>query len=176
MSRRSPPSTADQARQSAKTAEAAQWLALDHQLCFALYSSSLAMTKVYKPLLEPLGLTYPQYLVMLVLWEGDGVTVSQVGDRLKLDSGTLTPLLKRLEAQGLIQRLRDTADERRVLLQLTSTGRAMKSKAVAVPQAISCAVACEIDEISALVRQLAQLRERLLSVSPAPVFPPRSAA
>jgi DNA-binding MarR family transcriptional regulator len=156
MSRRSRSNSSDQA---------SQWLALDHQLCFALYSSSLAMTKVYKPLLEPLGLTYPQYLVMLVLWEGDGLTVSQVGERLKLDSGTLTPLLKRLEAQGLIQRLRDSADERRVLLQLTTAGRAMKTRALAVPQAISCAAACDLDEISALVRQLTQLRERLLAVS-----------
>ena len=94
------------------------WLLLDHQLCFALYSASLAMTKLYKPLLDPLGLTYPQYLVMLVLWEHDGLTVSQLGERLALDSGTLTPLLKRLEAAGLVQRLRDAADERRVLLQL----------------------------------------------------------
>src|SRR5512137_2710947 len=101
------------------------WLLLDHQLCFALYSASLAMTKLYKPLLDPLGLTYPQYLVMLVLWEGDGLTVSQLGERLALDSGTLTPLLKRLETARLVQRLRDSADERRVLLQLTATGRAL---------------------------------------------------
>jgi DNA-binding MarR family transcriptional regulator len=106
-----------------------EWLKLDHQLCFALYASSLAMTKLYKPLLEPLGLTYPQYLVLLVLWEQDGVTVSQVGERLALDSGTLTPLLKRIEAAGLLQRLRDSADERRVLLQLTAAGRALKSRA-----------------------------------------------
>ena len=103
------------------------WLQLDHQLCFALYAASLAMTKLYKPLLEPLGLTYPQYLVMLVLWQADGLTVSQLGERLALDSGTLTPLLKRLEAAGLVQRLRDTADERRVLLQLTPAGRALKA-------------------------------------------------
>src|SRR6187200_246404 len=96
-----------------------QALALDNQLCFALYSSSLAMTKLYKPLLDPLGLTYPQYLVMLVLWEGDGVTVSELGQRLMLDSGTLTPLLKRLESAGVLQRLRDVADERRVLVRLT---------------------------------------------------------
>jgi DNA-binding MarR family transcriptional regulator len=121
------------------------WLALDHQLCFALYSASLAMTKTYKPLLEPLGLTYPQYLVMLVLWEGDGCTVSQLGERLQLDSGTLTPLLKRLQAQGLLQRLRDAADERRVLLQLTPEGRALKARAVVVPQAIACApTSCRI--------------------------------
>src|SRR5215470_15501153 len=99
---------------------AGEMLKLDHQLCFALYSASLAMTKLYKPLLDPLGLTYPQYLAMLVLWEGDGIGVSDLGQRLQLDSGTLTPLLKRLEAAGLVQRLRDSDDERRVLLQLTA--------------------------------------------------------
>ena len=87
-----------------------EMLKLDHQLCFALYSSSLAMTKMYKPMLEPLGLTYPQYLAMLVLWEDDGLAVSELGQRLQLDSGTLTPLLKRLESSGLLQRRRDSAD------------------------------------------------------------------
>src|SRR5256885_12152698 len=91
-----------------------QLLRLDNQLCFALYSASLAMTKLYKPLLDELGLTYPQYLVMLALWEQDGLAVSGLGERLSLDSGTLTPLLKRLEAAGLISRLRDVEDERRV--------------------------------------------------------------
>jgi DNA-binding MarR family transcriptional regulator len=86
-------------------------LLLDNQLCFALYSTSLAMTKLYKPLLETLGLTYPQYLVMLVLWERDGLMVSELGERLFLDSGTLTPLLKRLESYGLIARIRDVQDE-----------------------------------------------------------------
>lgn len=143
----------------------ADWLALDRQLCFAMYSASLAMTKVYKPLLAPLGLTYPQYLVMLVLWEGDGVTVSQLGERLTLDSGTLTPLLKRLEALGFVQRLRDTADERRVLLQLTTAGRRLKARAVAVPRAIACATACDLAEVSALARQLQQLRDRLIESS-----------
>src|SRR5512138_3124386 len=118
-------------------AHRAEWLRLDHQLCFALYSASLAMTKFYKPLLDPLGLTYPQYLVMLVLWEADGVTVSQLGERLSLDSGTLTPLLKRLQAQGLVQRLRDASDERRVLLQLTARGRALKAKALTIPECIA---------------------------------------
>ena len=98
-------------------------LQLDNQLCFALYSTSLAMTKLYKPLLAELGLTYPQYLAMLVLWESDGLMVSELGDRLYLDSGTLTPLLKRLEASGYISRLRDVNDERRVHITLTSTGR-----------------------------------------------------
>src|SRR3954470_3664742 len=97
-------------------------LLLDNQLCFALYSASLAMTKLYKPLLDELGLTYPQYLVMLALWERDGSTVSELGQRLYLDSGTLTPLLKRLEAAGLVSRVRSTEDERRVHLRLTSAG------------------------------------------------------
>jgi DNA-binding MarR family transcriptional regulator len=137
------------------------WLALDHQLCFALYSASLAMTKAYKPLLAPLGLTYPQYLVMLVLWEGDGLTVSQLGERLTLDSGTLTPLLKRLQALGLVQRLRDAADERRVLLQLTAAGRALKARAHSVPQTIACATACDLQQLASLAAQLKQLRQQL---------------
>ncbi len=137
------------------------WLALDHQLCFALYAASLAMTKAYKPLLAPLGLTYPQYLVMLVLWEADGITVSQLGARLSLDSGTLTPLLKRLELLHLVQRLRDAADERRVLLRLTATGRTLRQQAQAVPQAIACATACSLQQIGKLAAQLHQLRRQL---------------
>src|SRR6201985_60348 len=131
------PPTADDARADA-------WLALDKQLCFALYSASLAMTKVYKPLLAPLGLTYPQYLVMLALWEEDAQTVSQLGDKLALDSGTLTPLLKRLEAQGQVGRERDAADERRVIVRLTHAGRKLKVAARAVPQAIGRASGCAL--------------------------------
>jgi len=140
---------------------AASWLALDMQLCFALYSASLAMTKLYKPLLAPLGLTYPQYLVMLVLWEQDGQAVNAIGERLTLDSGTLTPLLKRLEASGLVQRLRDAADERRVLIQLTPEGRAMKTRATGIPQQILCATACQLDEVSSLTQRLKSLRDNL---------------
>jgi DNA-binding MarR family transcriptional regulator len=136
-------------------------LKLDHQLCFALYSASLAMTKMYKPLLEPLGLTYPQYLAMLVLWEGDGLTVSDLGARLQLDSGTLTPLLKRLEASGLVQRLRDTADERRVLLRLTAAGRALKARAAKVPPQVACASGCSLDELAGLTRRLQSLRDEI---------------
>ena len=147
----------------------ADGLALDRQLCFALYAASLARTKTYKPLLEPLGLTYPQYLVMLALWETDGITVSALGERLTLDSGTLTPLLKRLQAQGLVQRLRDTADERRVLLQLTAAGRALNARAVAVPQAVLAATNCGPDEIAPLVRQLTALRQRLQARLPVAV-------
>src|SRR5436190_2142305 len=103
-----------------------QALLLDNQLCFALYSASLAMTKLYKPLLDELGLTYPQYLAMLALWEQDGLMVSELGKRLRLDSGTLTPLLKRMEAAGLVARTRDAQDERRVHISLTASGRRLK--------------------------------------------------
>jgi DNA-binding MarR family transcriptional regulator len=143
----------------------ASWLALDMQLCFALYSASLAMTKLYKPLLAPLGLTYPQYLVMLVLWEEDGQPVSAIGERLTLDSGTLTPLLKRLEAAGLVHRLRDAADERRVLIQLTPAGRAMKSQAASIPRQILCATDCQLDEVSSLTQRLKSLRDNLTQAS-----------
>lgn len=142
---------------SAKVARA-DTLALDGQLCFALYAASMAMTKRYKPLLAPLGLTYPQYIVLLVLWEGDGITVSQLGERLQLDSGTLTPLLKRLESAGHLQRLRDAADERRVLLRLTPAGRALRLRAAAVPPAIGRVVGCGLDEISSLTARLHRLR------------------
>ena len=142
---------------SAKVARA-HGLALDSQLCFALYAASMAMTKRYKPLLAPLGLTYPQYIVLLVLWEGDGITVSQLGERLQLDSGTLTPLLKRLESAGHLQRLRDAADERCVLLRLTPAGGALRVRAAAVPPAIGRAVGCGLDEISRLTARLHRLR------------------
>jgi MarR family transcriptional regulator, organic hydroperoxide resistance regulator len=154
-------------RPAAKPVRArAEWLLLDRQLCFALYSASLAMTKLYKPLLDPLGLTYPQYLVMLVLWESDGITVSQLGERVALDSGTLTPLLKRLEASNLVRRLRDTADERRVRLQLTPAGRALKAKARVVPEQVACASGCELDELAALTTRLKALREQITASNP----------
>lgn len=138
-----------------------QALLLDNQLCFALYSSSLAMTKLYKPLLGELGLTYPQYLVMLVLWEGDGVTVSQLGERLFLDSGTLTPLLQRLEGAGLVARIRDVRDERRVHVSLTAAGRKLKARAQKVPGCVLAASQCSIPELVQLTRQLRSLRQRL---------------
>ena len=136
-------------------------LRLDNQVCFALYSASLAMTKLYKPLLDRIGLTYPQYLVMLVLWEQDGVTVSELGERLFLDSGTLTPLLKRLEAQGQIARLRDVQDERRVRITLTAEGRALRDQAEAIPQCVLQSSQCSIAELTALTTELKQLRDRL---------------
>ena len=137
------------------------WLALDKQLCFALYSASLAMTKVYKPLLAPLGLTYPQYLVMLALWEDDAQSVSNLGARLALDSGTLTPLLKRLEAQGQLSRERDAQDERRVIVRLTAAGRKLKLQARRIPQAIGRASGCELSSIVELTRQLTTMRDAL---------------
>ncbi|WP_137890914.1 MarR family transcriptional regulator [Ramlibacter sp. 2FC] len=140
---------------------AEQALLLDNQLCFALYSASLAMTKLYKPLLEPLGLTYPQYLVMLVLWERDGLMVSELGERLSLDSGTLTPLLKRLEAAGLIARLRAVDDERRVHVTLTTAGRELKARAAEVPGCVFAATGCSLLELKALTQQVKALRARL---------------
>jgi MarR family transcriptional regulator, organic hydroperoxide resistance regulator len=137
-----------------------QALQLDHQLCFALYSSSLAMTKLYKPLLDEMGLTYPQYLVLLALWEQDGLTVSELGQRLYLDSGTLTPLLKRMEAADWLTRLRDTADERRVL---TAAGRQLKARARRIPSCVLQAAQCNVDEVLALTRQVQTLRDRLLA-------------
>jgi DNA-binding MarR family transcriptional regulator len=142
-----------------------EMLKLDHQLCFALYSSSLAMTKLYKPLLEPLNLTYPQYLAMLVLWEGDGISVSDLGQRLLLDSGTLTPLLKRLEASGWVQRERDSADERRVLLHLTPAGKALKIRAAKVPPQVACATSCSLEELSSLTARLKALRNEIQAFS-----------
>jgi DNA-binding MarR family transcriptional regulator len=139
----------------------AQALLLDNQLCFALYSTSLAMTKLYKPLLAELGLTYPQYLAMLVLWERDGLMVSELGERLCLDSGTLTPLLKRLESGGLIARIRDVQDERRVHITLTAAGRKLKARAQKIPGCIFSASQCSLSELVQLTRQLRGLRERL---------------
>lgn len=136
-------------------------LLLDNQLCFALYSTSLAMTRVYKPLLDEIGLTYPQYLAMLVLWEEDGLMVSELGERLYLDSGTLTPLLKRLETSGLIARIRAVEDERRVHITLTASGRKLKAKAAKIPGCILSATECSIPELMALTQQVQNLRSRL---------------
>ena len=135
---------------------------LDNQLCFALYSTSLAMTRVYKPLLDELNLTYPQYLAMLVLWEQDGLMVSELGDKLFLDSGTLTPLLKRMEASGLVTRIRAAQDERRVHITLTAAGRELKARAAGIPGCILSASQCSIAELIALTQQVQTLREKLL--------------
>ena len=160
------PATAT-AVQAPAAANADAWLALDRQLCFALYSASLAMTKVYKPLLAPLGLTYPQYLVMLALWEEDGQAVGGLGDKLALDSGTLTPLLKRLQTHGVLTRERDALDERRVIVHLTPAGRRLKTQARSVPVAIARATGCDIAGVGELTRQLAEVRDALARALPA---------
>lgn len=137
------------------------YLALDQQFCFALYSASLAMTKTYKPLLDQLGLTYPQYLVMLVLWEQDGILVKDIGEALFLDSGTLTPLLKRLEASQLLHRQRDSQDERQVRIHLSQQGQELKQAALEIPQKILCASGQDGKQLAELRQQLKKVRDDL---------------
>jgi len=142
-------------------------LALDRQLCFKLYAASRAVTKLYRPLLDELGLTYPQYLVLLVLWEWDhrapppSPTVKALGERLMLDSGTLTPLLKRLEAQGLLSRRRSPRDEREVTLALTEAGRALQERASAVPERLLCATALPLADLLRVRDDIGRLLEAL---------------
>jgi len=133
-------------------------LRLDRQLCFALYGAAQRVTRLYRPLLDALGLTYPQYLAMLVLWETSPRTVGAMGDALDLDSSTLTPLLKRLEVGGLIDRRRDPKDERRVIVALTDKGLALRDRALSVPEQIFCQVGLPLDE-------LVTLREKLKTVA-----------
>ena len=136
-------------------------LNLSNQMCFAVYSTAHALNRVYKPLLDPLGLTYPQYLVMLVLWEADGLTVKQIGERLRLDSGTLTPLLKRLQAAGHVRRDRDTSDERQVRISLTEQGQALRERAEAVPLRMIEATGFTGEEVQVLRSVFVRLRDRL---------------
>jgi len=136
-------------------------LRLSRQLCFAVYSTAHAFNRAYRPLLALLDLTYPQYLIMLTLWERDDVPVKETGQQLHLDSGTLTPLLKRLEAAGLVRRRRDAADERQVRIGLTPKGRALRDKAHSVPREILCASGRTADELHALRAELITLRDRL---------------
>ena len=136
-------------------------LALDVQLCFALYSTTLGMNKVYRKVLRDLDLTYPQYLVMLVLWGGDGLKVSDICERLFLETTTLTPLLKRLEVRGLIQRQRSATDERQVIITLSAAGLALRERAEGVPLCVAEATGCTLAEISVLRSNLQQLREKL---------------
>ncbi len=131
---------------------------LDNQVCFALYSASLAMTKLYKPLLDALGLTYPQYLVLLVLWETDGPTVSTLGERLSLDSGTLTPLLKRMEAAGWLERRRSSTDERRVHVWLSPTGQQLQRQAAHIPGCVLAQSGLSLTELVSLNQQIKKLR------------------
>lgn len=140
-------------------------LALENQFCFALYSASLAMTKTYKPFLDKLGLTYPQYLVMLVLWQQDDVLVKSIGEKLFLDSGTLTPLLKRLEASFLIQRTRDETDERQVRITLTREGRALRKKAQCIPHDVLCASGQTPETLQSLRARLSAIRDDLARIN-----------
>ena len=134
--------------------EPVEALRLDRQLCFALYGAANRVTRLYRPLLDALGLTYPQYLAMLVLWEASPRTVGALGEALDLESSTLTPLLKRMEARGLVVRTRDPEDERRVVVTLTEAGAALREQAKAVPEQLLCQLALPLEE-------LGDLRERL---------------
>ncbi|KQQ33871.1 MarR family transcriptional regulator [Duganella sp. Leaf126] len=136
---------------------------LDQQLCFALYSTSLAMSKIYRKLLRGLGLTYSQYLVMLVLWEKDEQTVSALGERLFLDSATLTPLLKRMEAAELLTRTRAAVDERQVIIQLTARGDALRAQAARLPPSILQATRCSVEQVVDMKQQLDALRASLMA-------------
>ena len=136
-------------------------LLLHNQLCFSLYSTSLMMTKVYKPLLQELSLTYPQYLAMLVLWENDGLTVGEVSTRLLADPGSLTPLLKRLEVEGMIRRTRSQEDQRVVHLHLTQQGKALHEKAKSIPQCILAASGISLEQLQHMQKDLLHLRRNL---------------
>lgn len=144
-----------------QTKKAAKGPRLDNQLCFAIYGAAHAFNRAYKPLLEPLGLTYPQYLVMMVLWEEDAQAVKAIGERLGLDSGTLSPLLKRLQQTGYVARARSPDDERQVIISLTETGAALQQKAVDVMQSIGIATGCSIEEIDSMRERLHALRRQL---------------
>ena len=136
-------------------------LLLGNQLCFAVYSTAHAFNRFYKPLLDRLGLTYPQYLVMLVLWEQDGMSVKEIGERLFLDSGTLTPLLKRMETAGLLKRTRSREDERQVIVALTPQGESLKEKARSLPLSILAASQCSVAELVTLKNEVEALRDKL---------------
>lgn len=142
-----------------------QWpasaLHLDNQLCFALYSASLAMTKSYKPLLEKLGLTYPQYLVMLILWQQDGVALRDIAEKLHTESGALTPVLKRMQEMGLLIRARSPHSERTLEIRLTDAGRAMQQDALKINQQIVLSCGDSLVELTTLRDQLIKLRQTL---------------
>lgn len=136
-------------------------LKLDNQLCFVFYAASRAITQIYRPLLDEINLTYPQYLVMLVLWERDNLSVNEIGNLLKLDSGTLTPLLKKLESKKLIKRTRDRDDERKVIISLLPEGKALKKKAVSIPELLLCRSGLSLNEFKALKKTISELVERI---------------
>ncbi|TCU33280.1 MarR family winged helix-turn-helix transcriptional regulator [Rhizobium azibense] len=134
---------------------------LDNFICFAMYTASHAMNRVYKPLLDALGLTYPQYLVMVSLWQEDGQTVGGLGEKLFLESSTLTPLLKRLEAAGYIRRERSKQDERVVVIKLSAEGIALQERAAAVPDCIASATGRDAAGLARLKAEIVALREAL---------------
>jgi len=138
---------------------------LENQLCFAVYSTAHAFTRAYKPILDRVGLTYPQYLVMLALWEKSEQPVKAIGEQLDLDSGTLSPLLKRLEQNGLIKRTRDSRDERQVIVSLTENGRAMRSEIDTIMGAIGQAAGCTLEEMKTIRGLLKGLRSNLTSAA-----------
>ena len=139
-------------------------LRLEEQICFPLYAATRAMMLMYQPILAELGLTYPQYLVMLVLWESDGLSVKQIGERLYLDSGTLTPLLKRLESAGVVQRERSTEDERVVHIRLTSDGKRLKRRASDIPRTLACKLDKKPAELLRLRAELKALYAHLQAI------------
>ncbi|GGB80857.1 MarR family transcriptional regulator [Marinobacterium zhoushanense] len=136
-------------------------LALDNQLCFTLYSTSLAMTQMYKPLLDPLGLTYPQYLVMMILWQEDGIGLKDIGAKLGQQSGALTPVIKRLEQEGRVRRVRDPQDERALCIQLTPEGKALRQQALGIGQCVLDACGFNLEELVDLKRKIDQLRRNI---------------
>ncbi len=136
-------------------------LRLDNQLCFLFHRISRELTAVYRPLLADLGLTYPQYLVILVLWEHDGLGVGDIGDRLALDSGTLSPLVRRMEGAGLVTRRRETGDERRVTVHLTDQGRSLEQQAADVPEALGSMLADDSSQYEQAKASLSALIDRL---------------
>ncbi len=140
-------------------------LELRRQVCFALHAAARATTTLYRPLLDELGITYPQYLVLLLLWERDARTVSDLGDELRLDSGTLSPLLKRLEAAGLVTRVRASHDERVVQIRLTAAGRALQTRAEPIPAVLARASGLSRPELAALHRTLVSLTDSLLTAA-----------
>ncbi|GCA48897.1 MULTISPECIES: MarR family winged helix-turn-helix transcriptional regulator [unclassified Sinorhizobium] len=149
-------------RKAAKfDADSDEVLALGRQLCFAVYSAAHAFNRAYKPLLDRFGLTYPQYLVLLTLWQQDRMTVKRIGEELGLDSGTLSPLLKRLEAGGYVRRVRDAADERQVIVSLTDGGRELKAEAFGILRDIGNASGCSLEEVGELRDALHRLTQRL---------------
>ena len=144
---------------------------LDELLCFLVYSTGSAFNRVYRKQLEQLRLTYPQYLVMVALWTDDALTVGQIGERVGLDSGTLTPLLKRLEALGLVSRVRSPVDERRVIVTLTGAGNGLRARAEHVMAGVAEAVGLDAGETSSLMRQMRALRDNLDAAASAVPLP-----